>query len=127
MFIPNHLHLLVKGYIKNPPKETEVLNDWFVRLVERVKMVVAAGPTSVFVDDPGNEGLTGTITLKSSHSSIHVWSELELPLFQFDLYSCATFTPQEVLDHLNEFDMVSYEYIFIDRNEEMKIIEKGSK
>lgn len=127
MFIPNHLHLLVKGYIKNPPKETEVLNDWFVRLVERVKMVVAAGPTSVFVNDPGNEGLTGTITLKSSHSSIHVWSELELPLFQFDLYSCATFTAQEVLDHLNEFDMVSYEYIFIDRNEEMKIIEKGSK
>lgn len=127
MFVPNHLHLLVKGYVKNPPKETEVLNDWFVRLVEKVRMKVVSGPNSVYVDEPGNEGVTGTVTLATSHSSLHCWSELELPMFQFDLYSCSCFTPQEVLDHLNEFDMVSYEYIFIDRNEEMKIIEKGSK
>ena len=127
MFIPNHLHLLVKGYVKIPPKETEVLNDWFVRLVEKVRMKVVSGPNSVYVDEPGNEGVTGTVTLATSHSALHCWSELELPMFQFDLYSCSCFTPQEVLDHLNEFDMVSYEYIFIDRNEEMKIIEKGSK
>ena len=29
MFIPNHLHLIVKGNFKNPPTEVDVLNNWF--------------------------------------------------------------------------------------------------
>jgi hypothetical protein len=58
MFQPNHLHLLVKGYIKNPPREEAKLNQWLKSLVEKVRMVVVAGPTSVYVDEPGNEGIT---------------------------------------------------------------------
>lgn len=126
MFIPNHLHLLVRGYLNNPPKEVEVLNNWFSELVTKVGMIVAAGPTSVFVEDEGNEGLTGTITLKSSHSSIHIWDSTSPSLFQFDLYSCCTFSPQDVLIHLNKFGIESYTYQLIDRNEpEMKIIASG--
>lgn len=67
MFIPNHLHLLVKGHIKNPPKEVDIINKWFIELVEKVRMVVVAGPTSVYVSEEGNEGLTGTVTLATSH------------------------------------------------------------
>lgn len=126
-FIPNHLHLIVKGYFKNPPKEVSVLNNWFSRLVEKVRMVVIAGPTSVYVNEEGNEGLTGTVTLATSHSSIHIWDAYEVPMFQFDIYSCSCFTAEEVLEHLNEFELVSYDYIFIDRNESMKIIETGTK
>jgi len=72
MFVPNHIHVLIKGYVKNPPRKEEDLNDWFRRLVEKVRMVVVAGPTSVYVNEPGNEGLTGTVTLATSHASIHV-------------------------------------------------------
>jgi hypothetical protein len=39
-FVPNHLHLIVKGYVKNPPRKEEYLNDWLKRLVEKVRMVV---------------------------------------------------------------------------------------
>ena len=91
MFIPNHLHLIVKGTFKTPPKSEEVLNDWFKRLVEKVRMVVVAGPTSVYVNEPGNEGITGTVTLATSHSSIHVWDQLDPAMFQFDIYSCKEF------------------------------------
>lgn len=126
-FIPNHLHLLVKGYCNFPLKDVDKLNDWFRRLVDKVGMVVVAGPTSVYVKDEGNEGLTGTVTLATSHASIHIWDALELPMFQFDLYSCSTFTPEQIISHLNEFNLVSYQYIFIDRNEEMKIIDSRSK
>ena len=126
MFVPNHIHVLIKGYVKNPPKKEEVLNDWFRRLVEKVRMVVVAGPTSVYVDEPGNEGLTGTVTLATSHASIHVWDNIEPAMFQFDLYSCSEFTPQEIIEHLKEFDLVSCEWMFIDRNAEMKIIETGN-
>lgn len=123
MFIPNHLHLIVKGHFKNPPKEVEIINKWFTDLVEKVRMVVVAGPTSVYVSEEGNEGLTGTVTLATSHASIHVWDLSTPPMFQFDLYSCSCFTPEEVIDHLNQFDLIDYEYMFIDRNEGFKVVE----
>ena len=92
MFQPNHLHLLVKGYIKNPPREEAKLNQWLKSLVEKVRMVVVAGPTSVYVDEPGNEGITGTVTLATSHAAIHVWDKQEPAFFQFDIYSCSIFS-----------------------------------
>jgi S-adenosylmethionine/arginine decarboxylase-like enzyme len=127
MFVPNHLHLLVKGYITNPPKSEEVLNQWFKELVNKVGMVVVAGPTSVYVNEPGNEGITGTVTLATSHASIHVWDAIHPSMFQFDLYSCSEFTPEQVLNHINEhFNLQSATYQFIDRNDmEFKLIDSG--
>lgn len=117
MFIPNHLHLLVKGYVKNPPRSEEILNNWFKELVEKVRMKVVAGPTSVYVDEPGNEGITGTVTLATSHSSIHVWDAQDPAMFQFDIYSCSEFSPEEVLGHIDEhFDLQEAYWSFIDRN-----------
>lgn len=128
MFVPNHLHLIVKGYVKNPPSEVDVLNKWFIELVEKVRMVVVAGPTSVYVSEEGNEGLTGTVTLATSHASIHIWEKYTPPMFQFDIYSCSCFTANEVLDHLDKFGIIKCEYILIDRNgEKMEIIENGSR
>lgn len=121
MFKPNHQHLLIKGYINNPPKETEVLNSWFVKLVDKVRMKVVAGPTSVYVSEPGNEGITGTVTLATSHSSIHIWDMDHPPMFQFDLYSCTCFEFEEVLECLKDFDIVSCEWLFIDRNDGIQI------
>jgi len=127
MFVPNHLHLLVKGYINNPPKSETVLNQWFKELVNKVGMVVVAGPTSVYVDEPGNEGITGTVTLATSHASIHVWDAIYPSMFQFDLYSCSDFTPEQVLNHINEhFDLQLATWQFIDRNsDEFKLIDSG--
>jgi S-adenosylmethionine/arginine decarboxylase-like enzyme len=127
MFIPNHLHLIVKGTFKNPPKSEDLLNDWFKRLVEKVRMVVVAGPTSIYVNEPGNEGITGTVTLATSHSSIHVWDQLDPAMFQFDIYSCSCFSAEEVLAHLDEFGLIEYEWIYIDRNEGLELVSKGSK
>jgi len=127
MFVPNHLHLLVKGYITNPPKSEEILNQWFKELVSKVGMVVVAGPTSVYVNELGNEGITGTVTLATSHASIHVWDAIHPSMFQFDLYSCSEFTPEQVLNHINEhFNLQSATYQFIDRNDmEFKLIDSG--
>ena len=127
MFVPNHLHLLVKGYIKTPPKTDKVLNIWFTQLVNNVGMKVVAGPTSVYVDEPGNEGITGTVTLATSHASIHVWDAEKPAMFQFDLYSCSEYTPQQVLKHIDEwFGLESATWQFIDRNtDEFIVIDSG--
>ena len=117
MFVPNHLHLLVKGYLLNPPKTEDTLNNWLSELVNNVGMKVVAGPTSVYVNEPGNEGVTGTITLATSHAAIHVWDAEEPAMFQFDIYSCSNFTPRQVLDHIDDwFGLNEAHWQFIDRN-----------
>ena len=119
MFVPNHLHLLVKGYVENPPKTAETLNVWLSELVSKVDMKVVAGPTSVYVDEPGNEGVTGTITLATSHAAIHVWDVEEPAMFQFDIYSCKDYDPNVVLNHIdNNFDLKEAYWSFIDRNKD---------
>lgn len=127
MFTPNHLHLLVKGNIKTPPQTEKLLNNWFSELVTKVGMKVVAGPTSVYVNEPGNEGITGTVTLATSHASIHVWDMDNPPMFQFDLYSCSDFTAKQVLDHIDEwFGLIEVHYQMIDRNgNDFRIIDSG--
>ena len=128
MFVPNHLHLLVKGYLKSPPQTEKVLNIWFTQLVDNVGMKVVAGPTSVYIKDPGNEGITGTVTLATSHASIHVWDNDKPPMFQFDLYSCCEFSPKVVLKHIDDwFGLLEAHYQMIDRNgNDFKIIDSGN-
>lgn len=110
----------------NPPKSEEILNQWFKELVNKVRMVVVAGPTSVYVDEPGNEGITGTVTLATSHASIHVWDKQDPAMFQFDIYSCSCFEVSEVIEHLNKFDLTDCEWMFIDRNDGLKVVDSGS-
>ena len=128
MFVPNHLHLLVKGYLKSPPQTEKVLNIWFTQLVDNVGMKVVAGPTSVYVNEPGNEGITGTVTLATSHASIHIWDNDKPPMFQFDLYSCCEFSPKVVLKHIDDwFGLLEAHYQMIDRNgNDFKIIDSGN-
>lgn len=127
VFTPNHLHLLVRGYLEAPPKEEAILNQWLTELVERVRMVVVAGPTSVYVDEPGNEGITGTVTLATSHAAIHVWDKADPAFFQFDIYSCSAFSADEVLDHFAQFGLISCQWMYIDRNEGLKVVAEGSR
>ena len=127
MFTPNHLHLLVRGYIQNPPKDETILNQWLTDLVKKVRMVVVAGPSSIYVDEPGNEGITGTVTLATSHAAIHVWDKPDPAFFQFDIYSCSEFSADEVLDHFEQFSLVSCEYMYIDRNDGLKVVHEGKR
>ena len=123
MFIPNHLHLLVKGEIKVSTTSTEELNVWLTELVHKVGMEVLNGPHSVYCDHEGNEGITGTVVLSTSHASIHIWDAPNPKQFQFDLYSCKSFSPESVLTHIDErFDLVGCTWQLIDRNGEKFVV-----
>lgn len=127
MFVPNHLHLITRAHVEHPPTSEEELNDWLTELVSLVGMQVVAGPTSVYVSEPGNEGVTGTITLATSHASIHVWDHEHPSLVQFDIYSCKEFSKETVFDHLNKFRIVDLQWIYIDRNSGIRVDSFGNK
>ena len=125
-FNPYHQHLLIKCWVTNPPKKEELLNKWFTYLVDTVGMKVVAGPTSVYVSDPGNEGLTGTVTLATSHASIHIWDNAEPPMVQFDIYSCKEFTLEQVMKCFDPWGLIKAEWVMIDRNGAPTITSQGN-
>jgi S-adenosylmethionine/arginine decarboxylase-like enzyme len=118
----------VKGYLTTPPKTEEVVNNWLSELVSEVGMKVVAGPTSVYVNESGNEGVTGTITLATSHAAIHVWDVKHPAMFQFDIYSCKDYDPIIVLNHIDKwFELKEAYWSFIDRNEDTFVELKNGK
>lgn len=121
-FIPEHNHLLVHGNLKNTMNEIEC-KQWLIDLVHLVDMQVVGGPISKYIKELGNEGVTGIISLATSHAAIHIW-DAEIPIFfQFDLYSCTKFNDGIVLNYINNtLGLFNEKKIFINRANGFNII-----
>lgn len=118
----NHKHLLIKGLLRNPPKDEQVLIDWLNELVKAIDMKVMMGPYAKYLDVKGNRGITGAVVIETSHCSIHIWDEQSPALVQMDVYSCKDFDEKIVLDQLDKaFGLISSDRILVDRNKKLKI------
>lgn len=116
-FVPNHTHLIVTMTLSNPPKTTQIVYDWLIKLVKTVGMEILSGPHVEECADIGNEGVTGIVVLSTSHASLHCWSEVEIPYLQFDLYSCKDFDKSLVMKMFDEFGLKEIIHFYhIDRN-----------
>lgn len=122
-FEPIHKHLIVSSVCDNPPSTVEDTNEFLQDLVEAVGMKVIAGPTSVMVEEEGNEGPTGTIvgtiTLATSHAAIHSWTVTGR--VEWCLYSCKEFNPQDALNVFSRFNPNEINWKLIDRDKLNKI------
>lgn len=122
-----HQHLLIRAYVENPPKEEEVLNKWLTELVSDINMKVVCPAKSKYVDAVGNEGLTGSINIETSHIAIHIWSELKPARIEMDVYSCSRFEMNTILEKLDEWKLTKYHSMMVDRNGlEFKITHQDS-
>lgn len=112
----DHKHMLVTALFEKAPKDIDTLTDWVKRLVENVNMQILVQPNLVYCDTPGNEGITGTTVIETSHCAFHIWDNGNPPVMQFDLYSCKRFDPNVVIDMFEELGAVCLQYSLIDRN-----------
>lgn len=126
-----HKHLILAVDCRWPPKDSEEAVAFLQFLIKRVDMSVAKNeslgknPHGYYCNLPGNEGVTATGILETSHCAIHSWN-LESPAkFQFDLYSCKDFDVPQIIDLVNSFGIVKGSYMVIDRDTKLKVIEKG--
>lgn len=125
-----HRHLMISAEVNSPPADRQELNAWLILLVKRIGMQIAqskellSNPQSYFCDKNGNRGMTGTIILETSNCTVHTWSEDSPAKFEFDLYSCADFNPDEVLDLIDIFGIIRYNSILVDRQKGLHIIKE---
>lgn len=118
-----HLHLMVRAEIVNPPgvNDVKAVDTFMTTLVDRVRMKILSPAVTLWCDEVGNEGITSSILLTTSNSVVHIWNfEDGTGLLEFDLYSCAPFTPFEVIDYIKErFQVTKVAYKFIDRQHDL--------
>ena len=125
-----HLHLLVRAELQNQPgpDDCEKINVLMRGMVEHVRMKVMIDPVSAFCNDLGNEGITSTVILTTSHCTMHIWNlpEPHPSVMQFDLYSCAPFDVNEVMSYLyDHFQINQASYKFLDRETGFTDIKNG--
>jgi S-adenosylmethionine/arginine decarboxylase-like enzyme len=122
-----HKHLIVRAEILKPIEDEAFASEWMRDLVDRIGMQVLQGPWSAYEGSPGNQGITTSVILTTSHAVAHFWSEPNPALLEFDLYSCACFDIEDVIRHFDILDPVKIEYKFLDRKNNLQEIEHSIK
>lgn len=113
----DHKHiLLLAENLSKPLRDVEAVSAWLLELVEKINMKVLMGPFVKYCDTKDNEGITGIVVIETSHCSIHIWSSVDKPFLQADLYSCAYFDSSLVIEHFRIFGPEKIKYLIVDRN-----------
>ena len=120
-----HKHLIVRAELNNPPQCTADIETWMRSLVEAIDMKILMGPDSVYSDMVGNRGLTAVTIIETSHIALHVWDECEPALAQLDVYTCSALNIQDVFDAIQSWNPTKVEYKYIDRENQLTLIEKS--
>ncbi len=123
--ILEHKHLIVRAELNNPPKCTSAIDLWMRKLVDTIDMKILMGPYSVYSDMVGNQGLTAVTIIETSHIAMHVWDEVEPALMQLDVYTCSTLNVDDVFEAIKQFDPVTVEYKYIDREHDLTLLSNG--
>ena len=125
--ILEHKHLIVRAEVRNPPKDTLKMEKWMSNMVSAIGMKELAAPRAIYSDMIGNRGLTCDVILNTSNAVVHTWDEISPGLFMLDVYTCGNMDTQVIFDLLDEFDPVKIEYMFIDREHGLHVLEHGNK
>jgi S-adenosylmethionine/arginine decarboxylase-like enzyme len=125
-----HKHLVVRAEVSNPPKSTKYMKEWLENLIDKIGMKILqhpGNPMCLYHDVPGNRGMTALAIIETSNLAIHVWDECDPGLMEIDVYSCGPFTPEQVISELNEFEPTKIEWLFLDRDSKLTVVDKGQE
>jgi len=118
--MPQHKHLIIRAEVNRPLVTEKALKRWLRNLVKVIDMKIIGGPYVRYVTKEGNKGVTGIVMIETSHIAVHIWDENLPALVQCDVYSCASFSSNEVLAQFIEFEVVKIDHMFLDRAKEIK-------
>lgn len=120
-----HKHLIVRAELNNPPQCAIEIQDWMKKLVKTIGMKILMGPYAIYSDMVGNRGLTAVTIIETSHIAMHVWDEDNPAVMQLDVYTCSTLNIEDVFEALDEFVPTHVQYKYIDRENELLLLQTG--
>jgi len=123
--ILEHKHLIVRAEVRNPPKDTKMMEQWMSNMVAEIGMNELAPPRAIYSDMVGNRGLTCDVLLNTSNACIHTWDECDPALFMLDVFTCGSLDIQLIFKLLQCFDPIKIEYKYLDRSKELTLLDKG--
>lgn len=137
-FEPNHLEFFATVTLhKDQDYTSKQIENWLTRLVHTVDMHELKPAEAISCQDLGNEGISGIVMLKESHSSIHIWDRVAQPYAKMVLYSCKSFTAGPILDLFAELAARFCRWELRDRNHQTeenlicghmyRVLEAGSR
>lgn len=113
-----HQHALIK--ISNHELVTEEvkLNSWLETLTTDIlKMKICLPARSIYIEQEGNNGLTGQVGLVTSHISIHCFDDYNFS--QLDVYSCSEYNLEDVIEYIkNTLKPEKVQVLSVDRQDE---------
>ena len=118
MFNPIHQHLMFKLKSLEPLTLDLEAKRFLLDIVEAIQMMPVTQPQAVMVTDSGNEGLTGSINLATSHIAFHNWTNNGL--LMLDVYSCCSFDMDVVLKVVDKYWKIDKSELYVqevDRND----------
>lgn len=117
-----HYHMILRLKVNNPIHSVSECNNLIQELIQSIDMKIVSGPHTVYIETPGNRGLSSVTIIETSHVSMHVWDEQDPALIQLDVFSCKQFTQQQILKFLKQkFDIEDLEFIFLDRTNAISV------
>ena len=127
--ILEHRHLVISANIHKPPLENDLLfmKDWFKELVEDINMKILMGPFVVYSNMVGNRGFTGVTVIETSHAALHIWDEIYPAKMELDVYTCSPLDISIIFDKIKIFDPVDMQYIYLNRNSGIDVINHKNK
>ena len=122
----DHKHLIVNATVTNPLVDPEATKEFLRFLVASIGMKIKIGPFADYCEAEGNNGITAAVCIETSHLSIHVWDKESPPYLKLDVYSCAQFDEQKVVQIIKDtFQATELDYMLLDRNKRTSVIATG--
>lgn len=119
----SHKHLIVSAKLNMPPTSESVIEEWLKDLIKSIDMEILVGPKSIYYECEGNRGLTAFVIITTSHICLHTWDEEDPARIELDVYSCKDFKVETVFDKLQQFLPSKISYKFLDRDNELTVVD----
>ena len=114
--------MVLRLHVTDPIKKVDECNKLIEELIRAINMKIVSGPHTVYIETPGNRGLSSVTIIETSHISVHIWDEQDPALIQLDVFSCKEFTKEQIVKFLKEkFDVKDLEFLFLDRTDSISV------
>lgn len=130
-----YTHLMVNGFLKEPPRELSIIKSWLFDLVEEInreikeiKIKITTDPIVSYVDEDNIKNITAMCIIDTGYIAMRIWEKEENVFsLHFDIHISsplpASLIVYSIADNLGMYDGIR---MLVDRTDDFKVSEYTS-